>query len=101
DGIRYWSVTGVQTCALPIFNRAANRRARIAIGIDVLGPVGFIERRLNAAASRGLVGVRGLQRSNGKLAHRRQRVADAARCDGAKIGRASCRERVESAGVRG
>src|SRR5437016_7185322 len=27
DGIRDWSVTGVQTCALPIYSRLQNRRA--------------------------------------------------------------------------
>src|SRR5262249_58475318 len=27
DGIRYWSVTGVQTCALPILQRRAGARA--------------------------------------------------------------------------
>src|SRR5262249_60131505 len=27
DGIRYWSVTGVQTCALPIYIRRANYRS--------------------------------------------------------------------------
>src|SRR5690606_13069133 len=29
DGIRYFHVTGVQTCALPIFQRVAGRAARV------------------------------------------------------------------------
>src|SRR5262249_60049988 len=32
DGIRYWSVTGVQTCALPICREEANDRVRLATG---------------------------------------------------------------------
>src|SRR5215213_11807209 len=35
DGIRDWSVTGVQTCALPISNR---ERGGIRVGDDVLVP---------------------------------------------------------------
>src|SRR5262249_60245262 len=30
DGIRYWSVTGVQTCALPIWDRAGRREQVVA-----------------------------------------------------------------------
>src|SRR5262249_58935480 len=35
DGIRYWSVTGVQTCALPIF-RPADRAVRRLLLLDAL-----------------------------------------------------------------
>src|ERR1019366_9609965 len=35
DGIRYWSVTGVQTCALPIYNRCSSQwRGQVGNGID-------------------------------------------------------------------
>src|SRR5262249_57940842 len=34
DGIRDWSVTGVQTCALPIFELAGHERSGIAIGLQ-------------------------------------------------------------------
>src|SRR5262249_58561675 len=40
DGIRDWSVTGVQTCALPIYHRPALRRGVVGAG------KAFISRRV-------------------------------------------------------
>src|SRR5262249_58753820 len=57
DGIRDWSVTGVQTCALPIC-RLARREAdldRIVAGESAIHPV----RRRNAHRHRLLVGPSG------------------------------------------
>src|SRR5437868_13851971 len=75
DGIRDRNVTGVQTCALPIF----------AYGRANGGPArrGTDPRRRRTAA-----------RSDRDAAARRRRERD-----GAQIGRASCRERVERSGV--
>src|SRR5438046_10730418 len=71
DGIRDWSVTGVQTCALPIYARQAADE-----------PV--------AAGKR--VGAR-------PLARRQLRDETAVRDHAlVQIGRASCRERVENSG---
>src|SRR5262249_57549277 len=36
DGIRYWSVTGVQTCALPIWRRSRSRHS--TTGQTLYGP---------------------------------------------------------------
>src|SRR5258706_10896298 len=81
DGIRDWSVTGVQTCALPI------SRARVEAALDH----GDVEQRLGQAVA--------LER----LLEQRAKPAGAAkpvRHDEAalrivlEIGRASCRERV-------
>src|SRR5262249_56645922 len=75
DGIRDWSVTGVQTCALPICGaRQPGRRARVA-------------------RARG--GDRPARPLRGSLAARGGvRLAP-------EIGRASCRERGETPGGRG
>src|SRR5437879_11876140 len=72
DGIRDTSVTGVQTCAIPIFN-AAVVAAMDEVGID-------ISRELPKPLTDDAV-----------------RAADAV----VKIGRASCRERGESPVVTG
>src|SRR5262249_59143419 len=40
DGIRDWSVTGVQTCALPIWTRLARRRRCVLLLVDLLVAVG-------------------------------------------------------------
>src|SRR5437764_11167171 len=94
DGIRDTSVTGVQTCALPIWTPAgpgpAPAAGRAAIGIaSVNSPVG--------GEGRGRV-VRHAAPVGGPPA--RPRIPSTPRpAPGAgKIGRASCRERVENAG---
>src|SRR2546430_7619248 len=84
DGIRYLTVTGVQTCALPIFPDFAafvEVRAAIELVVDVVrGNRLSIELELKAIQDGGLPGLgfnsRGYQRRIGQ------------------IGRASCRERV-------
>src|SRR5438093_2935744 len=82
DGIRGWSVTGVQTCALPIFEQAAIAGA---LNPEILSDADratqtahYIARRLDAVSptlERGWTG---------------EPTADG----GLEIGRASCRERV-------
>src|SRR2546425_2476280 len=82
-------VTGVQTCALPIFP-GVRRGAQVRVAAP--GPhspgslgelVGRFQRRVMQAAVRGLPGERA-----GREAELRRDI------EGAKIGRASCRERV-------
>src|SRR5262249_59693159 len=87
DGIRDWSVTGVQTCALPIL-RAALREAAAA-GATAASLRG---RRARRGARRGRDAARYRERDGGgrKAARRKGR--------GAQIGRASCRERGEGSG---
>src|SRR5262249_58143446 len=82
DGIRDWSVTGVQTCALPIWG-----------GADRLGKGG----RLRRCARREIDGKRP-QYTPGY----RSRICEAGRerC-GNEIGRASCRGRGEKSGGGG
>src|SRR5262249_59543656 len=43
DGIRDWSVTGVQTCALPISHRAAEARFPLAAEQGVMGALDILE----------------------------------------------------------
>src|SRR5262249_59308041 len=87
DGIRDWSVTGVQTCALPISARAcASSRSRDG------GSAGSSDRSSNkqpagAAPRSGQEGTRGAVCRPGSSSRRRR-----------EIGRASCRERVEIPG---
>src|SRR5262249_56461579 len=87
DGIRDWSVTGVQTCALPIFVAepdldlvAVGRRA----GDRAFGVAGA-DRVLEQVGARVLP----LRRLPGGLLDRR--------AERGEIGRASCRERGRSA----
>src|SRR5438093_4636660 len=78
DGIRDWSVTGVQTCALPI-SALVSRFARLARADPLPARPAPRTRRARAEA----------------IAHE----LHAART-GAKIGRASCRESVDLGGSR-
>src|SRR5690606_39357391 len=100
DGIRDFHVTGVQTCALPIFVLEADLdvgvgivgAARVHFTIDALR--GY--RDLDQLALRKLV----------TAAQLRIRLPDRLGADRVlrgerQIGRASCRERVESAGGDG
>src|SRR5262249_59843243 len=75
DGIRDWSVTGVQTCALPIWVR------------DVAG--GERLRPLPRAPARALL----RRRASRPRPGRRLRGAARRAARGDQIGRASCRER--------
>src|SRR5437016_2499546 len=91
DGIRDWSVTGVQTCALPIC-RAARPAARIRgrlSGAAAHGRAALVQvpaRRSGGAAARGRRRARARDRRSHRLL-RSQRGSD-------EIGRASYRERV-------
>src|SRR5262249_57698952 len=86
DGIRDWSVTGVQTCALPILR--GRRRPDWSYGVTKLGA-----RILTLAALAG----RGRRRSFNALG-RTALAAVAADSILTQIGRASWRGRVESSG---
>src|SRR5262249_61331359 len=89
DGIRDWSVTGVQTCALPISDRRQVARA----GGEQRQPHPIALVRAQAAVGPALPGHL-LQVDDPLAAGERRRQPD-------KIGRASCRERVESSGGGG
>src|SRR5690606_41078890 len=82
DGIRDFHVTGVQTCALPIYRDAD----RVALGTQQLVQPRRRQSLLGRRPARGLLQQRGDARADG-LAHRpRPRLR-------LEIGRASCRER--------
>src|SRR5207237_7083470 len=81
DGIRDSSVTGVQTCALPISGRAAGRAgltAAVLCSLRNAGPTGACGRSQPATGQ-----------------------PDRDPTPGREIGRASCRERVEMGGWGG
>src|SRR5207237_6148028 len=85
DGIRCSSVTGVQTCALPIcrvlHRDAEARRRAVAVGVG--------------DAARDGVGAEGEGAAGGRRADRGQAAVHDVRGRGVgeEIGRASCRER--------
>src|SRR5438046_4886760 len=81
DGIRDWSVTGVQTCALPISE----------LTVDPFGAAQFLRCQRGAVRAAALRGPREPE----------QLLGDAVDVDGqghaaVQIGRASCRERGET-----
>src|SRR5688572_30946193 len=79
DGIRDLTVTGVQTCALPIYPRPARRAPGRRPG-----------HRLRARGGRGTR----LSRPGDVGLRATQHLSQATGLDGDEIGRASCRERV-------
>src|SRR5688500_19861474 len=79
DGIRDYKVTGVQTCALPIFNYSP-RRIAFLLGL-ILSFEGQVAQDERDAARRVVDGDAPAQLFEARLQLR-------------KIGRASCRERV-------
>src|SRR5437879_7653877 len=86
DGIRDTSVTGVQTCALPIcFSEAALIMATLPLalvgGFWLMFLLGY---NMSVASAVGFIALGGVAAEIG-----------------VEIGRASCRERVEDAGVAG
>src|SRR5437773_3986735 len=86
DGIRDRDVTGVQTCALPISSSRVCRTRRVRRrGRDT-------RRRYSASSAANAAGLR---------LEARQAGSNAPTSAAVKIGRASCRERVESAGGGG
>src|SRR5690606_41124500 len=97
DGIRDFHVTGVQTCALPIYSRSSDSNN------DVMGCSGsrLEEWKLDqtmfaiAAFAGFLIGT-----IITLIVQRSRQAADTrSRCARRKIGRASCRERVEMSEV--
>src|SRR5256886_11267396 len=90
DGIRDLTVTGVQTCALPISKRDTND------GYRGSGAARSRARRGGSAARRGPLELP----SQGDPRHR-SGVDVRGDGDPAQIGRASCRGRVEISGVAG
>src|SRR5262249_56635673 len=80
DGIRYWSVTGVQTCALPIFNLASARSIQA-------------KRRVNFSLVWRSVPSGSASRWRARLTTANKRSPASAPAS-FEIGRASCRERV-------
>src|SRR5438093_13366585 len=51
DGIRVWSVTGVQTCALPIFNSLPATVTDAQGGLPLLAPMSEVAGRLSIEAA--------------------------------------------------
>src|SRR5437016_6579129 len=101
DGIRDWSVTGVQTCALPIFHRAPGRRLRVgALAEQVTLSRTGMTRLLDRVERDGLI-----SRQPAPEDRRGSYVVITAAGSAVlrkmwpEIGRASCRERVEVAVV--
>src|SRR5262249_57381185 len=93
DGIRDWSVTGVQTCALPIFTLAGT--LTLPKGASAKQPVSAIVTITGSGAQArdeniGLPGFRPFRQLADALGRRGIAVL---RMD--EIGRASCRERGE------
>src|SRR5437868_6762995 len=90
DGIRYRNVTGVQTCALPIFAGAVER------------PDAAVHQRRHGAVQGRVHRRRGPRlQARGDVAEVRARRRQAQRSRRGQIGRASCRERVETKGGAG
>src|SRR5439155_11613574 len=96
DGIRDGHVTGVQTCALPIFQ--VDRPVDLDITSSLAGWMSWVAwgRPVAASTDPALLSLRGVLRAAGAARWSAPRAA----CP-SEIGRASCRERVYIAGVRG
>src|SRR5207249_6989355 len=88
DGIRDRNVTGVQTCALPIWSHSASGRHSPAADREARSPVADGVRVVRGE-SRGFYDRRGISPFSGR--------ADDERLPPCEIGRASCRERGEIA----
>src|SRR5262249_59514529 len=84
DGIRGWSVTGVQTCALPISSPPS-----------AAGPNAQTPRASSRAAAWPRYAANAAKSSRSPSSHSARRAAGTGTQE---IGRASCREREESAG---
>src|SRR5205085_8457211 len=96
DGIRDLTVTGVQTCALPISTRELSNRGNAAK--YALAAIPSKPRSESALPTCSSFGITSRMRSMGSCTDCRQ--AEFPR-DARKIGRASCRERGEMANVSG
>src|SRR5262249_57251420 len=97
DGIRDWSVTGVQTCALPISlaGTYAGGTASVTVGVGV-GANGLVGGSFNTITLQPLSieTNQGLNVAAGVASLTLEPAPE-------EIGRASCRERVERAVVAG
>src|SRR5262249_58407167 len=94
DGIRDWSVTGVQTCALPILNRISRPKdaSKAPACADLPSPTN------GSIVSVTAIGhAESVDRPCGDSRHAAG-AARAADSISGKIGRASCRERGEMSG---
>src|SRR5207249_5348616 len=98
DGIRDRNVTGVQTCALPILDAGAPRKVRVIFNPSSGSKVGVTISQATPEQLRALMDRYGLGEEL-VVAGSEAEMRDAAR--EAEIGRASCRERVESGVVGG
>src|SRR5438046_8138712 len=88
DGIRDWSVTGVQTCALPISRAAGSgdRKNGLTLARELR------ERHYNTAGE--LLGTALFTQFHSDLGAEFEELEELLRGISAEIGRASCRERV-------
>src|SRR5258706_14983940 len=68
DGIRYWSVAGVQTCALPIFVEENNLAQNISMLRRVLGEGGGGGSLIETVPRRGYRFVGPVEERSGRLA---------------------------------
>src|SRR5207253_5075662 len=96
DGIRDGHVTGVQTCALPIFYRSTTSVVALcASTLTISRPSRFAR---TSCAARGHVP--STQRRRTASTVTRWKATTCGSCRGSEIGRASCRERGEKRGER-
>src|SRR5258706_7096743 len=84
DGIRDWSVTGVQTCALPISYPSHRGRRSHCHGAELGGR----DRRRPGGEAKGI------QSPRGSIHSEYRSLAGRIDLESQQIGRASCRERV-------
>src|SRR5690606_40996811 len=94
DGIRDFHVTGVQTCALPISCRRPSGYSRRAPAIPVPGSEAKVPSSVSSQPGWGTVSL--LRKTTYS-----PRASARPSLQAAKIGRASCRERVERGEVDG
>src|SRR5207249_6909903 len=96
DGIRYRNVTGVQTCALPIFFfYGGHLLLTRATMVEALSEDYIVTARAKGVSQRSILFKHALKNAALPL------VTNAALSFGSKIGRASCREGVWIAEGRG
>src|SRR5206468_6922049 len=96
DGIRDLIVTGVQTCALPIYTNTLRRRGLTRdASIQAAGPVRLRPILMTTCAT--VIGMLPVALQIGRASEMRSPMAIVV-IGGLKIGRASCRERAEIGG---
>src|SRR5437016_13698038 len=101
DGIRDWSVTGVQTCALPIFRRGPDAMTdRTAWGLGFRAPISGLSTDVGRAELAGRDEPAEDVERLGDTRSEERRVGKGRRCrrtsnEAQKNGRGTCRERYE------